>query len=135
MGFVIHLNNKTYANLAIAGLAACFVGFGIFTLSDHASSHPGHLELPYMGELFIVLGALLAWFHEAAAIKLIWIGAKAYRLASGLAVAAVVGTEGLMHIFSVPHPEGWWMPIMSGGAAATVGLWLKKWKRREPEKG
>ena len=87
----------------------------------------------YQGPLLMGLAITLAWFREWAAEKLIWLCLEMHRMISGLVMAAVIGSEGFMHILNIPHVEGWWIPLLSGGTAVTFGAWFQKW-RKEPSK-
>lgn len=87
----------------------------------------------YQGPFLMALAILLAWFREWAAQKLLWLCLEIHRLASALAMAALVGAEGFMHAFSIPHVEGWWIPLLSGGIAATIGAWMHQSKKKSHE--
>jgi hypothetical protein len=92
-----------------------------------------YLFFEYQGPFLIALAILLAWFREWAAHKLMWVCLEVHRLASALAMAAVIGAEGFMHIFSIPHIEGWWIPLVSGGTATAVSAWIHKRKKKSHE--
>jgi hypothetical protein len=85
----------------------------------------------YQGHLLIVSAALLAWFHGAAAHGIVWIAQKLHRVASAVMVMGFLAIDGGMHLFSIPHIEGWWLPVVSGGAFLTA---LTAWVQRTRNK-
>ncbi|MEZ5647687.1 MAG: hypothetical protein R3E60_01775 [Alphaproteobacteria bacterium] len=85
--------------------------------------------LPYEGPALVILAVLLAWFRKRAMRGLLWVFMETPRLISSLAIAAVIGAEGFMHMFTIPHLEGWWIPVLSGSTAATFGAWFYKCKK------
>ncbi len=112
--------------LAIVGLAALGMQF-LLAPKIMLIARP---LFAYEGVLFIALAVLLAWFRDWAAHRLVWLCLEIHRLISTLITAAVIGAEGFMHIFGIPHVEGWWIPLLSGGAAATIGAWLQHWRKK-----
>ncbi len=83
----------------------------------------------YEGYALIALAVLLAWFREWAAQKIVWIFLEMHRMISALTVAVALGAEGFMHSVGIPHMEGWWLPLLTGGATATLVAGMKKWKK------
>lgn len=72
-----------------------------------------------------MLAILLAYFHRWAAEKLLWLGEKIHRWISTLLMMGMVGIEAFMHILSIPHLEGWWLPIFGGSAFITgITAWF-----------
>lgn len=41
-----------------------------------------------------------------------------YTLFLPLSVILVFIAEPLLHLMHIPHPEGWWIPLLFGGGAA-----------------
>ena len=127
-------NIKNYAALAaIALLALILFLLGLRLLTAPRIMLIAHPMFIYQGISFLFLAVFLAWFREWLSQKILWMCAKAHRLASALIMAAVVGSEGLMHTLNIPHLEGWWIPLMSGGAAAAISAWLSKWRKYDPK--
>ena len=88
-----------------------------------------HPILTHQGPVLVVLAILLAWFHEWAARKLIWLFAELYRWISTAIMLGIMSVEAMMHIFSIPHLEGWWVPLLGGSAIITaVTAWFQKSK-------
>ena len=54
---------------------------------------------------------------------------------SFLMVSVALGAETLMHLLSIPHMEGWWLPIASGSSALTgIGAWVRRKYRKNKSK-
>lgn len=81
---------------------------------------------PYYGHTLMILAIALAWFHQWAAHFLRWLGGTLHRLLSSLLVIGALGLDATMHLFSIPHLEGWWLPLLSGSAIAGIGTWLHR---------
>jgi len=121
--------------LALALVALAIAGFLYLGLQILTAPKVFLLARPlfaYEGPVLVVLAAVLAWFREWAARKLVWLFMEIHRLISTLVMAAVIGAEGFMHAFSIPHIEGWWIPLVSGGAAATLGAWFRISRKKNP---
>lgn len=132
---MFHLKSQFIAKIAVALIVTALLFFGLQLLTIpkiFMLTHRPDSILPYEGPVLVTLAALLAWFREWAANKLVWLCLETHRLASSLIAAAVVGAEGFMHAFNIPQIEGWWIPLVSGGAAATFGVWFKKSKKVPP---
>lgn len=71
-------------------------------------------------EILLGVAVLLAWFRVHAANALIWLGMKAHRWLSTLLMVGVMSADGLLHLFSIPHIEGWWLPLLGSGVAASA---------------
>lgn len=52
------------------------------------------------------------------------------RWLSALAMLAVVWAEATMHLFNIPHMEGWWVPLLGGGFISGVVGWVKGYRTR-----
>ena len=60
----------------------------------------------------------------------IWAYKKLYQMIAALLVFVLIGADGLMHAFGIPHVEGWWITLAGGLIAASgIGVWLKKQKK------
>ena len=55
---------------------------------------------------------------------------KAHQWISGLLVDGELGIDGLMHMLNIHHMEGWWIPVVGGGAVATgANAWIRSWRK------
>lgn len=91
--------------------------------------HVPYRFLGHSGTLLILLASALAWFHEWAARMLVGLVLEVYRRIATFIMLAVIGAEGFMHIFSLPHLEGWWAPLLGSSAIATaVTAWFHRSK-------
>ena len=87
--------------------------------------------LYYQGHILIALAVLLAWFRDWAISRLIWCLQEMHRWISGLLMAGVIGIEGFLHLFNIPHMEGWWLSMLGGSAFfGATASWLHKWKKK-----
>jgi hypothetical protein len=87
--------------------------------------------LRYQGYILVACAVLLAWFHSWAAMKILWICEKLHRWLSALMMLGAIWIEATMHIFNIPHIEGWYMPIVGGSAfASAITVWIQKWKKK-----
>ena len=80
-----------------------------------------------------MLGAacVLLCFFRAATQRIVWLAQEMHRIVSTLLLMAALGIDGLMHAFSIPHLEGWWLPVLGSGAlASAITGWLQKLRRR-----
>lgn len=121
--------------LALAIVALTIAGFLYLGLQILTAPKIFLLARPlfaYEAPVLVSLAVILAWFREWAARKLVWLFMEIHRLVSTLVMAAVIGAEGLMHFFSIPHAEGWWIPLLGGGVAATANAWLQRWRKKQP---
>lgn len=76
-------------------------------------------------------GSIACGVCRQAARYLLWISNKIYRVISALLVFALIGADGLLHVFNIPHIEGWWLPLASSLIAASgVNALVEKYKRR-----
>jgi hypothetical protein len=86
--------------------------------------------LLYQGYVLLGSAVLLAWFHDLAAHKMVWLGARLHRWVAALVMVCVLWAEGTMHLINVPHLEGWWMPILGSGVCTGVLAYLTKWWKK-----
>jgi hypothetical protein len=85
----------------------------------------------YQGHILIGLAVLLAWWRDWAAHQIVWLGEKLHRWTSALTMLGVVGVDASLHILSIPHIEGWWVPILGGSSVITgVLAYLSKWRHK-----
>ena len=53
------------------------------------------------------------------------LGSRAHRWLSLFLMFMLMSVDGLMHVFNVPHMEGWWVPVVGSSAAMVVtGKWV-----------
>lgn len=127
--------NLLFAHVVIVLLAALLAWWGYAAMHMPAATlaHEPHDHdtLPYQGEILIAIAAFIFCFQRWLSQKLVWVFQGIYRLASLLMLVTVGGLEGLMHILSIPHMEGWWIPLL--GSSALMGgmvAWFKSFKSR-----
>lgn len=81
-------------------------------------------QFPYYilpkGPAVLVLALLAAWFRSHVTQAILWLGGKIHRWLTLLAALGIASSEGALHFFSIPHPEGWWIPLLGCGAIASV---------------
>ncbi len=78
-------------------------------------------------EMVMALGVLVALFHKHAAHGLLWIAAKLHRIFSSLFLIMALGADGLLHVLSIPHMEGWWLSLLGSSALITaLSVWVQK---------
>jgi amino acid transporter len=75
----------------------------------------------YKGYLLIALSLVLVWKYKWLENKLVWAVEKVHRALSSILIIIALGIDGLMHIFNIPHMEGWWISIIAGSTFLT---WL-----------
>lgn len=92
------------------------------------------MVLRYEPHLAVLLAVVLAAYARAAAQKLLWVCGALHRWVSTLLMVAALGMDGLMHVLDIPHPEGWWLPMLGSGAVASfiAGMLHKKKKAGDP---
>ena len=85
----------------------------------------------YQGYLLIAVAILLLCFHRLAIKKIMWIYQEVHRWMSALMMMGVVMIDSSMHLLSIPHMEGWWLPIFGGSAFITgMSAWLHQWRKK-----
>ena len=123
-----------YALAAIVLLVAALLWWGIVWLDIPPVYRLARTHNPflfYQGHVLIALAVLLAWFHRWAIHKLLWLCQKINRWASALMMMGVVIVDTSMHLLSIPHIEGWWLPMFGGSAFITgMGAWLNQWRKK-----
>jgi hypothetical protein len=78
-------------------------------------------------EVVMVLGILVALFHKHAALGLLWIAAKLHRIFSSLFLIMALGADGLLHVLSIPHMEGWWLSLLGSSVLiSALSVWVQK---------
>lgn len=122
------------AVLAVALIIALLLWWGLellFIPPIYKLARMPHPLLYYEGHIAIALAVLMAWFHSRLALGILWLCAALHRAASALLVAGAIGIDAGMHVFSIPHPEGWWISVL-GGSAFASGLfsWLERLRRK-----
>ncbi len=127
------LKQNQIALLVTLLVALILVGLGLYmlTLPDIVRFRQWPYYVLPRGEAIVVIGGLLALLCEQAAIYLLWISHKIYRVIAALLVFALMGADGLLHVFSIPHVEGWWLPLASSLVAASgISAWVENYKKR-----
>lgn len=130
------MNNRGYKISvgATALLVALLVWWGLKWLDVPPVYRLARVSNPlffYQGHILITLAVLLAWFHRWAANALLWLCGEVRRWASALMMMGVVIIDGSMHLLSIPHMEGWWLPILGGSAFITgMSVWLHQWRKK-----
>lgn len=128
------IDQTKIARLIVATMTAGFLWWGIIWIDVPpvyrlARSH--NMFLFYQGYILIVIAVLIAWFHHLVEAKLLWIAEKIHRFISVLIMLGVVWTEGAMHIFNIPHMEGWWISLLGGSTFITGFLaYISKWQKK-----
>jgi hypothetical protein len=85
----------------------------------------------YEGQILVFLSVILVCCRNFATRRIIWIAQEVHRLLSTLLMLGVMGVEAAMHFLNIPHLEGWWMPIIGGGAfASVIASFVQKWRRK-----
>lgn len=131
---MMNISKHTWAKIAALVLAASLLAFGLYM----SSLPPITLfrQWPYYllpePKIVMGLGVIIAILHHWAAQALLWIAAKLHRIFSSLFLLLALGADGLLHIFSIPHMEGWWLSLVGGSVviSAAYTAWLTKWKSR-----
>ena len=86
--------------------------------------------LHYQGHALIAFAMLLALFYRPAVKSFLWLGREIHRLASVAMMFGVVIIDGSMHLFNIPHMEGWWLPLLGGSTLiSSLGAWLHHWRK------
>jgi hypothetical protein len=121
-----HMNPLRWALLSVILLIAGLLGLGIAWLDVPPIYKLTHNTLLlYRGNAIIALAISLAIFHRWAAYKMLWLGEKIHRWMSALAMLGIIWIEATMHLLSIPHMEGWWIALFSGGMASGIAAWIK----------
>jgi hypothetical protein len=126
--------NISWALVLIALVDILLLYFGLQFLSAPKAYYLArrhNVFLQYQGQIMILAAVLLAWFHAYVEAKILWLVQEVYRLFSALLVVGVLGIEGLMHMLSIPHMEGWWVAAAGSSAVfGVIGSWFQKWKKK-----
>lgn len=120
-----------WALLCVAFFSASILWLGItsvyvpplYTLTQHSTQL-------YRGYTLIALAVAVGIFHRWLAYKILWLGQKLYRSMSALVMMGIVWIEASAHLLSIPHMEGWWIALFSGGMASGIAAWIKTLSRR-----
>ncbi len=81
-----------------------------------------------LGPLLLVASVAVAWFRHEVEAVFVWVASKTQRLLVAIGSAALIAIEFLLHIFSVPHIEGWWMMLLS--AIPFVGVLIHRIRKK-----
>lgn len=116
--------------LVMALMVAVF-GLYMLTLPDITRFRQWPYYILPRGEVIVAVAILLVVFCRKVSRHLLWIGHKIYRVIAALLIFALIGADGLLHVLSIPHMEGWWLPLASSLIAASgVSAWVGKNKKR-----
>jgi len=123
-----------WALLLVALVAGILLWWGVEQLFIPPMYKLARMHNPFLyyeGYILIALSLTIACFHRWAARKLVWAAQEIHRWVSALLMVGVIGIDAMMHVFSIPHMEGWWLPLFGGSAAASVITgWLQRFKHR-----
>lgn len=114
-------------------IASILMALGLYmlTLPDIVLFRQWPYYILPRSEMLVTAAILLGVFCKPASHYLLWISHKIYRIVAALVVFALVGADGLLHLFSIPHVEGWWLPLASSLIAASgISAWVEKYKQR-----
>lgn len=107
------------------------LGLYMLTLADIVRFRQWPYYMLPRGEIIITVGIALAVFCKQVSHYLLWLGNKLYRVIAALMIFALIGADGLLHVFSIPHVEGWWLSLASSLIAASgISAWVEKYKKR-----
>jgi hypothetical protein len=107
------------------------LGLYILTLADIVRFRQWPYYMLPRGEIVIAVGIALAVFCKQVSHYLLWLGSKLYRVIAALLVVALIGADVLLHLFSIPHVEGWWLSLASSLIAASgISAWVETVKKR-----
>lgn len=116
--------------IALAIVGAGILGllfFGIRLLAAPEILLSTKPQLYYAGWLMLLSAALLAWFRHWVVDRLTWFGRGMHRLLISLFMVLLMGMETFLHLFHIPHMEGWWWPLIGGSAFVTgLSVWFCK---------
>ncbi len=113
--------------------ALAFIAFMVIVLLWQAAEAQHHAHFPYQAQLFFALALLLVCFYRRAVQGVLWVCREVYRLLSMALLFVALMIEGGLHLFHIPHVEGWWIPLIGGGAAASgagAWAWFRQWRKR-----
>lgn len=129
-----YMNPYRWASFAIALLVVLLIWWALKWLDMPPVYRLARVSNPlffYQGPILIALAVAVAWFHCSTANALLWVCGEVRRWASALMVMGVVIIDGSMHLLSIPHMEGWWLPIFGGSAFITgMSAWLHQWRKK-----
>ena len=127
----MNINTYICAKLAVALLLLAMLWWGLhlaFLPPIYRIARPDALVEGYV---LLGLSLVLLLFFRSAVHRLLWMAQEMHRIVSALLVMAALGVDGLMHAFSIPHMEGWWLPLLGSGAlASAIAGWLQKFRAR-----
>lgn len=128
-------NQTLFLLILFVAFTVMGVGFYMLTLPDIARFRQWPYYMLPRGEVLIATATLLALFCKQAALYILWLSNKVYRVVAALSVIALIGVDGLLHVFSIPHVEGWWLPLASSLIAASgISAWIEKYRKGRSDK-
>jgi hypothetical protein len=129
-----HVTAYHWALMSISAIILALVWWGIAWLDVPPIYRLARLNNPillYQGHILIMLAVVLAWFHRWAANKLLWLAREIHRWVSALMLMAAIVIDSSMHLLSIPHMEGWWLPLLGGSAFMTgITAWFYQWRKK-----
>ena len=115
-------------------LAACIAcrGIGVLLLPPiYQLARTQNFWLHYEGQFLLALAATLVVFQRWMIEKTLWVSQEIHRIASVLVMVWFIGIDAMMHVFNIPHIEGWWLPMVGGSAALSfVSGRLRRFRQR-----
>jgi hypothetical protein len=112
------------------------LAFFLFGLGCYSMTLPNitrFMQWPFYmiprGEILILASFLLVLFCGQCANFILFVSRKLSHLLAFLLVFMLIGADGIFHMLSIPHIEGWWLPLASALLTGNgIIQWLKKYK-------
>ena len=120
-----------YGALALVLLIAALIGaYGVRLCLLPPIYQATGLYAAYEGPVLVMLALAMLVLARRLATRLLLLVHELHRLLSALLVMAALAIDGLMHLFNIPHMEGWWIPVVGSGAVlGSVMPWLRQWRK------
>lgn len=111
--------------IVLISLILCLLWLGVLWIVPPVYRLTHSFVMLYRGYGAFGVAALLACFHRQAARGMIWISLQIHRWLSAMAMLGVLWVEAAMHMFNIPHMEGWWLPVVGGSFISSTVAWIK----------
>ncbi len=119
------------ASLAFALLIVALIWWGLHLIFLPPIYQLARPEILYEGYVLLAAALLLLVFYRRLVKRFSWLMEELHRAVSALLVMTALSIDGLMHAFSIPHMEGWWLPLLGSGAlASAISGWVYRLRRR-----